>query len=81
MIESRRNASCTIFEGKIVVTGGYLISNDYNSLCKLKSSESYCFHENKWTQFSDMLQGRHDHSSVTIENKLFVIGGDYKNTC
>ena len=81
MIDCRQNASCAVFEGKIVVTGGYLISNDYNSLCKLKSSESYCFHENKWTQFSDMLQGRHDHSSVTIENKLFVIGGDYKNTC
>ena len=32
-----------------------------------------------WTQFSDMLQGRIDHSSVSIGNKLFVIGGFYKN--
>ena len=84
MIESRQNASCAVFKGKIVVTGGYLIlvrNDNYNSYSKLKSSESYCLHENKWTQFSDMIQSRVDHSSVTIANKLFVIDGDYKNSC
>ena len=65
MITIRQNASCAVFKGEIVVTGGYK-----------RSSELYCFHENKWTQFADMSQGRIDHGTVSIGNKLFVIGGD-----
>ena len=86
LIENRENASCAVFKGKIVVTGGYVIPyRPYGercmSFCRSNSSESYCFHEDKWTQFSAMLQGRVDHGSVTIKDKLFVIGGDYNDSC
>ena len=43
MIESRNNASCAVFEGKIVVTGGF--STHVRS--GFKSVEADCFHENK----------------------------------
>ena len=86
IMANRQNASCAVFKGKIVVTGGYLISDRpyekrYRTFSRLNSSESYCFHEEKWTQFSDMLQGRIRHGTVSIGNKLLVIGGDYENTC
>ena len=35
--------------------------------------EAYCFHENKWTQLSDMLKSRCEYSTVSIGNKMFVI--------
>ena len=37
---ARVNAACTVFEGKIVVSGG-----NYN----LKSVEAYDYYENKWS--------------------------------
>ena len=42
MNDCRRDATCTVFEGKIVLTGGY---DGYNGL---KSVEAYDFNENKW---------------------------------
>ena len=75
MIESRRNASCEVFEGKIVVTGGY--DMDKNQL-GYKSVEAYCSFENEWTQLPDMLEKRRYHGTVSIGNKLFVIG---RSTC
>ena len=42
--KERSNSACTVFEGEIVVTGGYKKRNFY-----LKSVESYDHHENKWT--------------------------------
>ena len=40
--KARDCASCTVFEGKIVITGGFNKGN-------LKSVEAYDYHENKWT--------------------------------
>ena len=79
MIESSYHASCAIFNGKIVVTGGCLDEKAF--ALKSNSSESYCFHENKWTYFRDTLVKRSGHATLTISNKLFVIGGHYKNDC
>ena len=79
MIVSRRNASCAVFKGKIVVTGGFC--KEIFSHRELNCAESYCFHENKWTNFSNMLVKRCSHATVSIGNKLFVIGGNYENTC
>ena len=47
---------------------------------KLKSIESYDFHENKWYYFPDMLSPRVNHSAVSIGNKMFMIGGS-KDYC
>ena len=78
MNESRDDTSCTVFKGKLVVTGGYN-SKGFNRF--LKSVEAYCFHENKWTQLPDMLQKRSDHGTVSIGNKMFVISRYLSNSC
>ena len=70
--EARNRAACTVFEGKIVITGG----QDYH---RLKSVESYDHYENKWTFLPDMIETRHSHAAVSMGNKMFVIGG-YKTT-
>ena len=74
MIKKRKYMSSAVFEGKIVVTGGYSHST-------LNSSESYCFHENKWTSFPNMFGARSGHATLAISNKLFVIGGTFFYKC
>ena len=73
--EVRKWAECTIFEGKIVVTGGV------NSLTQLNSVEAYDYYENKWNYLPNMIQGRSSHGSVSLGNKLFVIGGFNTSSC
>ena len=77
MIKSRYYASCAVFKGKIVVTGGILRNNFYT----LNSSESYCFYENKWKKFPDMLVNRCRHTTFSMSNKLFFVGGSDRNDC
>ena len=55
----------TVFEEKLVVTGGAFTN----------SVEAYDYYENKWTYLPDMIEERHYHASVSMGNKLFVIGG------
>ena len=68
--EKRFYAACTVFEGKIVVTGGRYT----------KTVEAYDYYENKWTYLPDMIEERYDHASVSMGNKLFVIGGSNNST-
>ena len=68
----RSKSACAVFEGKIVATGGYM----YNG--RTKSAESYDYYENKWSHLPDMIGLRDDHSSFSMGNKFFVIGG-YSN--
>ena len=72
----RGNSACTVFEGKIVATGGeklYGGTSDYNRYEALKSVESYDHHENKWTFLSNLITERYNHSSLSMGNKMFVI--------
>ena len=62
----RRNAACSVFEGKIDVTGGNTVNREV---------EAYDYHENKWTFLGKMQKLRYSNSSVSMGNKLFVIGG------
>ena len=73
MNKSREDTSCTVFKGKVVVTGGWIQIYPGFSCGVLKSVEAYCFYENKWTQLPDMLKTRSGHGSVSIVNKMFVI--------
>ena len=57
-------SACAVFEGKIVVSGGYS-----------KSVEAYDYYENKWNYLPNMNEERESHASVSMGNKLFVIGG------
>ena len=70
---SRSNASCTVFEGKIVVSGG-----DNNGL--LNTVEAYDHIANEWTNMLNMVEERCDHKSVAVKNKLFIVGGN-TTTC
>ena len=65
---NKQKFACAVFEGKIVVTGGW------NGI-KLKSVEAYDHHENKWTLLPDMIEKRCYHSTVSMGNKLFVTAG------
>ena len=80
MKKEREKMSCAIFKGKLVVTGGWGRRRFFGDV--LKSVEAYCFCENKWTRFSDMLMERCSHETVSIGNKMFVIGtfhiGDFE---
>ena len=53
-------------------TGG---SGNPNKIVYSKSVEAYDHHKMKWNIFPNMIKGRKNHFSITIGNKLFVIGG------
>ena len=86
--ESREDTACTVFEGKIIVSGGFTIvqrhittrkvlNNTVGIFKSLKSNsvEAYDYHENKWTSFPSMLSQRINHTALSIGNKMFIIGG------
>ena len=73
---ARDCAACTVFEGKVVVTGG---ANYVQG--KLKSVEAYDYYEDKWTYLPDMIEARSYHSAVSMGIKMFVIGGFYTSNC
>ena len=89
VMESRNCAACTVFDGRIVISGGLRktrIQNEVNGNGymnerlgflheNLNSIEIYDFHENKWSYFPSMLSSRNNHSVVSIGNKMFMIGG------
>ena len=72
----RFSAACTVFESKIVVSGGT------NGFDRLKSVEAYNHHKNIWTILPEMIEERYNNpGAVGMGNKMFVIGGTYELTC
>ena len=69
MNDTRKFAACAVFEGKIVVTGGW----DEN-LNDLNTVESYDVFSDTWSPMQNMIERKRSHSLVVVENKLFVIG-------
>ena len=70
---NRQKFACTVFEGKIVVSGGIRkISGNFE---RVKSVEAYDRYENIWTCLPDMIEGRADHSLTSMVNKLYVTAG------
>ena len=74
---ARHGVACAVFEGKIVVTGGY----DYKQGTELKSVEAYDYYDNKWTYLPDMIEERYGHASVSMGDKMFVIDGKLTASC
>ena len=66
--EDRSSASSVVFEGRIVVSGG-------NNRGSLNSVEAYDHVADMWSYMSNMVEGRYNHISVTVKNKLFILGG------
>ena len=69
MNEVKTFAACTVFEGRIVVSGG---QNGYGLI---KTVESYdVVGGRQWLPMPNMINGRRLHKLVVVRNKLFVIG-------
>ena len=72
--EAKRYASCAVFEGRIVVTGG--LSHQV-----LRSVHAYDYVDDSWSVMPNMIKGRCHHKSVAVKNKLYVIGGCLTPNC
>ena len=68
--ENRRQSACAVFEGRIVVSGG----QDSTKYSK-NTVEVYDHINNRWCKMPEMLYWRHSHTSLTVGNKLFMLGG------
>ena len=76
MNEARHVPACTTFEGRVVVSGGYVNANDHSN-----TVEAYDHVANTWSSMPNMINSRHCHSLVAVRNKLFVFGGWRTETC
>ena len=74
MNESKCGASCVVFEGRIVVTGG----NSNN--VKMNTVKAYDHIDDSWNKMPNMIKERNDHKSVAIKNKLYIVGGLYETS-
>ena len=75
MGNARRASACSVFEGRIVVSGG---SNNFRSL---NAVEAYDHVGDAWENMPSMIHKRFHHKSVAVKNKLFVIGGHSTSNC
>ena len=72
--ERRDTAACAVYKGRIVVTGGF-------STGSLNTVEMYDHIADSWSYMPNMIEGRSDHKSFAIKNKLFAVGSWNKTTC
>ena len=81
MKEVRSSAACTVYEGRIVVAGGWDVNYELNTV------ESFDHIANKWSFLPSMIKSRSYHRLIAIKHKLFAIGGHgqifevYDSTC
>ena len=79
MNQSRHEAACTVYDGKIVVSGG--LSDIRNQYIELTDTvEIYDHIANRWSNMPSMVKIRNNHSLVAIKSKLYVIGSNCR-TC
>ena len=62
------SAACAVFGRMIVVSGGH------DSRVS-KTVEIYDHKKNKWSYMPDMNKRRYDHASISVQNKLCMVGG------
>ena len=72
MQEARSQAACTVFEERIVVSGGFNDDDDDY----LNTVEAYDHIADEWTYMPSMIESTCGHSLIAIKNKLFAIGAD-----
>ena len=65
--------ACTVFQEKIIASGGYGDRHD------LKTVEAYDSGSNTWSYVQSMNEVRANHGLVAINNKMFVFGGMSKS--
>ena len=72
MNSARSHLACSVFEGRIVVSGGY-------NREILNTVEAYDHVGDTWENMPNLINTRFCHKSVAVKNKLFVIGGLIRN--
>ena len=80
LIEPKTHAACSVFAGKIVVAGGEDWFFDFMHNKRLRNGtrtvQVYDHFSNKWSRMPDMLSARAHHASVSVANKLYMVGGN-----
>ena len=77
-MKSRRLPGCAVYCGRIVVSGGIHKSGHrhfFEDGTTERSVEAYDHCRDRWVEMPDMIERRYDHASVSIKNKLYMIGG------
>ena len=69
MYDVRSYSACAVFQGNIVVAGGFDASQRF-----LDTVESYDVFADKWTTMPSMIHGKCRPSLAVVKNKLFAIG-------
>ena len=72
MNDNRIHAACTVFEGRVVISGGYTDNEDYYDV--LRTVEAYDHVADKWSYMPSMVNESVEHDLIAISNKLFAIG-------
>ena len=76
MNDSRMFAACTVFEGRVVVSGGF------HNMEGLRTVEAYDHIANEWSYMPSMINESCGHDIIAISNKLFAIGcGQNRTFC
>ena len=68
MNETRFNAACAVYEGKVVVSGGFNLINFF-----LTTVEVYDHIADEWSYMPNMIYRRSEHRMVVVRNKLFAV--------
>ena len=68
--EAREYFGAAVWNGKLVVTGGY-----YGFLSNLNFAQLYEPRCDEWKNIAHMICGRYEYALVVANNKLFAIGG------
>ena len=69
MNEARSSAACVVFEEKIIVAGGFNITDN-----KLRTVESYDAKADEWSPMPNMITVKSNHKLISVKSKLYVIG-------
>ena len=69
--KARIDSASTVYEGRIIISGGS-VDRDINNY--VNTVEAYDPFANSWSAMPNMIEGRFLHSSVSIRNKLYVLG-------
>ena len=69
MKTAKKNSACTVFQGRIVVSGGIDLDSNITNTVK-----EYDHIVDKWSYMPNMNEVRHYHNLFTIRNKLFAVG-------
>ena len=69
MVYFREEATCSVFQGRIVVSGGNHDGGRWETV------EAYDHVLNCWSPMPDMNAKRYLHKTCVVKNKMFVVGG------